>query len=181
MITKEKFRAGVGILPEQEDDLDWLLAAVVTLWEDATTRLWDLRTDFVDIVTKPRGNRPVALLLRLWPVTAITTVEVRRLSETDFTTLAADKYRLIGDRRLHRIDGSEWPEETRITFTGGVAEAAEDIQRALILQAKFTMSRMGEEKIAVKSQNFEGGSGVLEIQNFHPYFKMMVKKHKRKA
>jgi hypothetical protein len=179
MITRENFRNMVGLSAEQEDEMEILRGEVIALFEGATKRLWNAREGFIEVIT-PRGSRPTLIFLNLWPVTSITTVEVREARETDWDEVASTKYKLVGTRRLERVTGT-WAREVRVTYDGGVEEADEQIQRALAVQAKFMMARLQDENVAIRSQNFEGGSGVYETANMHPLFKMITKSKVRKA
>ena len=83
---------------------------------------------------------------------------------------------------LEKITGN-FNEVVEITYSGGYTEttAPAEVVKALETQARFLSERLSDAKIIVKSQNFEGGGGVLEDAELHPFFKKTAKKHLRRV
>jgi len=183
MIKLETFRQGVGLTAGDEDDLKLLRLTVIKMWEEATKRLWNSRTDHVETHSIGDQKEKASLWLDLWPVTSITSIYERDLDE-DFALVDSDEYNLTGRRQIVRVSQTNWrywKSFVQVTYTGGIDEADEDIQLALIAQAKFMRTRLAKEQITVQSQNFEGGAGVMLRPDFHPMFKMLAKLHKKKS
>jgi len=179
MIKLTRLREEMNLSAKDEGDLVFLRLAVIHQWETLTARKWDAREDYVQTVVI--GDlRTQTILLDLWPVDSITSVEMRDNLDDDWTTVDSDRYFVLGRRTLRLID-DWWGQNVRITYDGGVTEADEDVQQSLIAQARFLQSRLSDEKIATQSQNFEGGAGVFLAANVHPLFKMMAKSKSRKA
>lgn len=180
MITIARLRDALALDPTRDAELSLIRSQVIGGWEELTKMLWDERADHEEIF-EPRGSQHDTLLLSLQPVTAISTVEVREAFDSGWTTLADTAYMQIGRRQLRRIDGFYWPELIRVTYDGGTDAADESIQAAMIIQARFMISRTDAGKIITKSQNFEGGAGVFESADWHPHFKALAELKKRKS
>lgn len=174
MITIQRLRKAINLPAERDEDLSFIKQAVISLWEEKTAMLWNLRTARVEIHRHRISPRPRNLLLELQPATTITKVEERSTaSGASWSTLTSSNYMLFGRRQLEKL-GSPWGEIVRVTYDGGVAEADNDVQKALIVQAQFMIARFDDSKIAVSAQNFRGGAGTLEDADFHPFFKAMA-------
>lgn len=184
MIKLETFRDAVGLTAGDELDLKLLRATVISMWEAATKRLWNARTGYEeDINIGAETQTRQSLWLSLWPITTITSIEERDADE-DWETVDSDEYTRQGRRQIIRNSATSyrfWKHFVRVTYDGGASEVDEDIQMALIVQAKFMRTRMAKEQITLQSQNFEGGAGVMLRADFHPLFKQMVKIHKKKS
>lgn len=184
MITLQTFRQGVGLSVGDEDDLKLLRATVIKLWESVTKRLWNSRTDYVESINIGGDTQTVqSLWLSLWPITSITSIEERDADE-DWATVDSDEYVQQGRRQIVRKSATNfryWKHFVRVTYSGGATEVDEDIQLALIAQAKFMRTRLAKEQITLQSQNFEGGAGVMLRADLHPIFKTLAMLHKRKS
>lgn len=179
MITIPTLRAELHLGAEDDLRLTRLRLRVIKQWEKETGLKWDYRESHTETVM-PRGNRVQSVFLELSPVESIVKVEERGELDTEWTELTADEYLLLQPRTLRRV-GCWWPELVRVQYSGGAREVDTDVQEALIVQARFLSARLNDAQIAVKSQNFEGGGGVLEEAVMHPYFKRMARLYARKA
>jgi len=184
MIKLETFRDGVGLQAGDEDDLKFLRLMVIKQWETATKRPWNKETGRVEYINIGGDTQTVqSLFLELTPVTTITLIEERDADE-DWATVDSDNYVQQGRRQIVRKATTNfryWKHFVRVTYDGGTDEADEDIQQALITQAKFMRTRFAKEQITLQSQNFEGGSGVHMKADVHPFFRQLAKQHKRKS
>lgn len=187
MIKLETFRNGVGLQAGDENDLKLLRATVISLWESTTKRKWNSRTDYEQEIFVGYDGSTQTLLLELFPVDSITSIYERDADE-DYEEVDSDDYDLVGRRSVVRRDAVYiggrrrfWKTFVKVTYTGGVEEADEDVQLALIAQAKFMRSRLAKEQIGTQSQNFEGGSGVMLKPDLHPLFKTLAASKKRKC
>lgn len=178
MIPITELRDALKLAPDQDGTLAAIRLQVIALWEEHSGLLWDKRVDHEQTIRNRCELRTV--FLELIPVEQIFLVEVRSESDTDWTELEADDYLLVGARRLRRL-GADWPEFVRVTYDGGSENAPADVKQALVLQAQFMSVRTAQGTIAVKSQNFEGGGGVLEEATMHPFFKALVELKARRA
>lgn len=178
MLSIAELRDGLKLPPDQDEKLVVLKQQLISLWESQTGMLWDKRDGHIQVIRTRTRSR--VIFLELTPVTEITKVEVREPWESSWTELEASKYLLIGKRRLRRLD-ENWPELVQITYDGGTDSADALVKQALIVQANFMSVRTAAGTIAVKSQNFEGGGGVLEEATMHPFFKQVVELNSRKA
>ena len=176
MLTVADLKSGSGSIPEPE--AQERVDSAISLWERLTGRLWVRRASHVQTI-RPRTNRLRTLLLELWPVETITSVETLDDSAgATWETVTSSNYRLEGDRQLRYLAGY-WPSFVRVTYTGGYIGRNEsvdgatvvpmDVRRALLTQIEFERARFASEKIAIRSQNFEGGAGVFETADVHPY------------
>lgn len=180
MISYSRLRRELNHPMDRDDELAWIRSEVVQLWERATGRLWIRNATRVDdfLQTDEAGAR--TLLLRLWPVQSIATVQVKTSeSDVDWTTLVSTDWRIEGRRELRRIQ-RYWECLVRVTYSGGYLddEAPPDILRALVVQARFMRDRFGA-KLTVRSENFEGGGGVFETADMHPYFDATAQRYRR--
>ena len=184
MISISQLRDALKLAPELDHEIEARRDVVVALWESATQRLWNRRVDHVEII-RPRHDRLDTLLLELWPIESVTKVETRRLWETDWTELTSG-WKLTGERELTRVS-AYWECEVRVTYTGGYTEnpgigqtkTPAEIAAVLLVHAQFMQVRLAPERIAIKSQNFEGGSGVYEDADLHPLFKRLASARRR--
>lgn len=182
MIKVETLRAAlVPALPADRDaELPGLVAEITAEWERETGRPWAYRDEYEEII-RPRTERYTKVFLQLLPVEEIEKVEVRsRAGEAWVELVDGTDFELVGRRVLERV-GDYWPGQVRVTYSGGYKEAPADIQNAFIVQAKFKLARFSDGKVVVKSQNFEGGGGVLETADLAPLFKEAARKHARKV
>ena len=184
MIPISVFREGVGLQAGDENDLKLLRLTVINLWENLTKRLWNTRSAHVQYINiGHRTSTTQSLWLDLWPVSDLTKIEQRDADE-DWATVDSDEYVQQGRRQVVRKSSSNfrfWKHFVRVTYDGGTDEASEDIQLALITQAKFMRTRLSKDQITMQSQNFEGGAGVMLRADLHPFFKTLVQTHKRKS
>lgn len=185
MISIQRFRADVEFPSDDGVDLVPIaLAQVVSLWERVTCRKWAREVGRVDVI-EPKGARPSGIQLRLWPVETITKVEVAcDMAGTGGWTelLAADGgWVLAAPRTLVRI-ARYWEPAVRVTYTAGYADdaAPADVLAALTTQAKFMRVRMSTSLLGTRSQNFEGGAGVFEKADLHPFFEAQAKRYRRR-
>lgn len=183
MIKLSRLRTALGLEAKDDANLTAYRAKVVSLWERATGLKWDERTGFVETIeTEPR-TVTLYVWLSLQQVGTISKVEVRNFSDSDWEELdtsSTERYLILG-QKLRRLN-DRWKELVRVTYDGGFAEAPEDIQQALIIQIKFELQRLADEKLASKAENFGKGSvGFLETASWHPYFAKLVKQYRKKA
>lgn len=182
MIKVETLRAAlVPALPADRDaELPGLVAEIVAEWERETGSPWNYRDEYEEIIL-PRTERYNKVFLQLVPVDEVEKVEVRTRAGEDWDELVeGDDFELVGRRVLERI-GQYWERQVRVTYSGGYKEAPADVQAAFIVQAKFKLARFSDGKVVVKSQNFEGGGGVLETADMAPLFKAAAKRLARKV
>jgi hypothetical protein len=184
MIPLATFRDGLNLQAGDEDDLKLLRATVIKLWESLTKRPWNKETGRVEYHNIGGDTQTVqSLFLELMPVTTITLIEERDADE-DWATVDSDEYVQQGRRQIVRKSSTRfrfWKEFVRVTYDGGSDAVDEEIQMALIAQARFMRTRLAKEQITLQSQNFEGGAGVMLRADLHPYFKTLAKTHKRKS
>lgn len=183
MISIGEIRSRLRLAPEKDGELETIRAEVIAAWETATGRLWDRRVGHVEVI-RPAHEGIRSILLELRPVEAVTKVEVRYDGDDweETTDYQVDEHRLI------HISGY-WPDQVRVTYTGGYvanpgagqAKTPADVAMALHLQAHFVFIRMAPERIATRSQNFEGGQGVFEEATHHPYFAQLARAKRRLA
>jgi hypothetical protein len=181
MISTSRLRQELRISPNQDELVVELKSVVIDLWERATGSLWNKRTGYVEDLTIPDDEDHYYIWPALRPVTAITTIQERDRTVSSWTLLASDKY-IINGLKIEKLTDC-WSSRVRLTYTGGYDETTcpQSVKRALILQAQFMTHRLGEDKIAIKSENFEGGSGTFEEAFLHPYFLQHAKQHRRKV
>jgi len=182
MIKVETLRAALvpALPPDRDAELPGIVAEVIAEWERETGRPWNYRDEYEELVL-PRTERYTKVFLQLLPVDELATVEVRSRAGEDWEELVEDEhFELVGRRMLERI-GGYWERQVRVTYSGGYKEAPADIQNAFIVQAKFKLARFSDGKVVVKSQNFEGGGGVLETADYAPLFKSAAERHARKV
>lgn len=182
MIKVETLRAAlVPALPANRDaELPGMVAEIIAEWERETGRPWNYRDEYEELI-QPRTERYTKVFLQLMPVDEIEKVEVRTRAGQAWTELTQDTdFELVGRRALERVGGA-WERQVRVTYSGGYKEAPADIQAAFIVQAKFKLARFSDGKVVVKSQNFEGGGGVLETADMAPMFKSAAERHVRKV
>lgn len=177
MIPFEEFRSRVGFAAGSDSRVESLRSMVIALWEAETGLLWNKRTAHVEVVHNWRKARTI--FLQLTPVTSITKVEERTSSVSDdWEEITTTGYwMLLSSRKVRYLRSTVWPEFVRFTYDGGSDDVSGDIKESLVAQAKFLRNRLGDDKIVVRSQNFEGGSGVLERADLHPMFREMVRLH----
>lgn len=183
MITISQMRSRMNLPPSKDGELETIRAEVIAAWETATGRLWERRVDHVEVI-RPRHQAIDTILLELRPVEAVSKVEVRYDGDDweETTDYQVDEHRLIHT-------AGYWPDQVRVTYTGGYvatpgtgqATTPADVAMALHLQAHFVQIRMAPERIATKSQNFEGGQGVFEEATHHPYFAQLARAKRRLA
>lgn len=192
MIALSKLREKLE-LPADDDGRD-LLDALVGLWEDETKRLWTRRVAHVETIRVNQAKRIYSLFLQLWPIETVTKVEERALSDSTWTELTADQY-LLTDPNRNRLErvGTCWPALVRVTYTGGYTgeptagavppqnKTPQDIQEALLVQAKFMRERNVPGRVITQSQNFEGGAGVFLKPGLHPEFSRLAASKARKV
>lgn len=182
MISLARLRRDLQVSPDQEDALADARASAVALWEQATDRLWALRTGFVEEI-RPKITAEDTLRLRLSPVSSLSLVEERAAGESDWETLDASDYVLQAPDRLRRLDGF-WAPEVRVTYSGGYAEdtAPADVLLALVAQMRFQSVRLGQDRIAVRGQTVQGGGATfLEDGFLVPFFSKLADRHRRKG
>ena len=179
MITVPTLRKGLDLPADKDIDLTRIRNEVVALWEEETGLLWDYRDSHLEIFT-PRGIRNTRVYSTLVPVDNILLIRERSEADTSWTELESDDYQLIGRRTIRRIGGF-WKNLVEVTVQGGAREADADIQRVLILQARFELARFDDKALIVQSQNFEGGAGSYMTATMHPEFKRLAKKKARKG
>lgn len=184
MITELEVRQAVPQSAEgTRNDPAALVEAAVALWERATGRLWKYREDYQEVQYGSGGT----ILLSLWPVETITSVEERRRGSAEWITLNASSWVFIPRRTIERVTGC-WGHQVRVTYTGGVKhdgvgafKTPDDIRRGLVTQCAFMLKRWSDEKVAVKSQGFAGGSSTFfENAAIHPLLQELVDRHQRK-
>ncbi len=189
LITVAEVRKLTGTRPEDDEGLQDQRDSVVGLWEDLTCRLWERRVDHV-YNTQAVSARTNIIWLPLWPVESITKIEhVER--DGDIALIDATRYHLQGDNKVVYECGP-WAqfEEIIVTFTGGYtanptgvplpAETPADVKRVLLRQLQFERQRFANDKIMIRSQNFEGGSGAYEKATVHPSFQALAKRKRNK-
>lgn len=179
MISLSKLRAELRLPVTDEEALADLRTAVIDQWEEATGRPWAAREDYVETFCTP-GDASV-LFLGLTPVTAMVKVEERDLDDSTWEELDATDYVADG-HRLERL-GAYWARRVRVTYDGGYTETTcpGDIRAALAVQAKFMLARHANGMVAIKSNTGEGGSGVYEDADVHPYFRRVAMGRRRKV
>lgn len=183
-------------------DAERLKAQVVAHFERQTSRLWSRRVDHAQILYPTDAQaRCGEIELELLPVEGVTTVEEMQADGTWLLVDAAD-YTLTNQglgllRRLRPTftRAGRWSlRGVRVTYTGGYQDAPApgdapalmgvpvppaDIVEALYLQARYRWARQGETHLVVKSQSFEGGSGVLLDPGEHPEYTRALDAHRR--
>jgi hypothetical protein len=183
LLTIPEFRARLNFDPEQDEQVEDILAEVTSDWEKLTGRLWEKNAAIVEEFRFTRDDDKI-LWLPLTPVTAVTTVEERYLDENTYTTLTSDKYFLSSGEfgRLEKLKSS-WKPSVRVTYAGGYddTDCPDGVKRALVLQARFLQSRLADENLTTKSKSTQGGStDFFEKADFHPRFKKLAAQWRRK-
>lgn len=181
MITIPKLRELTGIGGSMEAQLPALRDLVVSMWELETGLLWDLRVGHVEVV-EPDTDRIQTIFLSLRPATTITKVRENALEEgAEWEDVEVAKYMLIGDRRLRRLS-DWWGPLVEVTYTGGVEEATEEIQKALATQARFLLDRLSGDRIVSRQLAVaQAGTAQYEQADLHPFFKALARRHARTA
>lgn len=180
MISYPRFRKELGIDADQEEGIVGLREEVLDLWDRVTGRPWRYAASRVDEFFNDDDCGVRTIWLHLWPVVSIASVEVKTgESDTDWTALTTLDWRLNGNREVRRIS-RYWELLVRVTYAAGYQDdqAPEDVLRALVVQARFLRARVGD-KLTVRSENFEGGGGVFEEADLHPYFKATAARYRR--
>ena len=180
MITTDQMRRELALPAERESEYSDLKDGVIALWEAETRLLWNARTDHVqEVRVRPQGR--TMLLLELVNVSSVTSVEGKYDTDDDWTDVDEEDYEVEGDRRLVNKDGGWTYDRVRVTYTGGYSAAPADVQRALLVQLKFENQRLGVEKVGLKGQSFQGGTGTFETGTLAPFFEAAAKRRGRKA
>lgn len=188
MIKIEELRAELKLPPKEDAKLVGLLDEVVELWEQRTGRLWLRREDYVQVLV-PQTDASRTLSLALWPVEEVTKVEeLDQYVTSEWEELDSAYYRVMfGNVLEKRGFDTAWKPTVRVTYTGGYAAVGStyatpgDVKRALITQIKFMLGRLSDSNLLIKSQNFEGGSGVFEEAALHPMFERVARQKARKS
>lgn len=180
LISISKLRGSNVLSALQDYDLEALRDEVESLWEQQTGRLWGRRTNHIQVFD-PIRSFTRSLFLELWPITSISLVEEAGDFDGVWRTLSSSEYMVVGDHQLRRVAGF-WECLVRVTYTGGYTTdtCPADVRRALVTQAEFITQRTSPEKLIIQSQNFEGGSGVLEEAFLHPFFQNLARQRARK-
>lgn len=164
-------------------NLDALRQQVIDLWELQTCRLWEERVGYVQEIIPPRGDDVRTIFLELWPITTITKVE--QWTGNEYTEVLAADYYQYHSHGLRLSSEGCWLSRIRVTYTAGYLsdDLPEDVRYALLIQAKFMLSRImqGNLLIVSGSQSFDGGNTQYLAPNLHPYFEDLAKKRKRKT
>ena len=185
MIKITTLRRHLNWPAERDQELEFLRDVVIDLWESATMRLWNARTGHVEVISNDCPRRTI--FLELWPITTITTVEEQKRDESTWEALDSDEFKTYLDHGLERISGvnnsttTKFEPNVRVTYDGGVTEASKDIQQALCVQAAFMNARFADEKVDMRSKAIKDASTSYEVANYHPFFRMMAQRHKRKG
>ena len=182
LISIKQLRADLKSGPDDDADLAMLLSVATDQWEQETGRPWLKATGAV-FEYIPVDDRQTKLWLPLTPVTAVTKVEWRKVTESTWTTLATDTYFLASTKfgRLERLK-SNWEERVQVTYNGGYDETntPDGVKHALITQIRFLRARLEEESIASRGKSVQGGSVTfLEKADLHPLFRSMAARWRR--
>lgn len=160
---------------------------VVSLWETATGRLWSRRVGHVEY--RSGAMNPKLILLGLWPIEVITSVEYRPDGSSSWTAYDASAYVFESPRTLEKLSG-QWESRVRITYTGGYtdspdagqAKTPEDVKRALLTQAQFMTLRLAGSNVHLRSIGAAGGSSsFLEEATLHPLVEELAMRYARKT
>lgn len=178
MISLSRLRDALGTKPEDDPKVELIRAEVIAQWDSATNRSWQLET----VVEKFYPECTNYIYLNKFPVTGITLVRERVKTSTTWTTIPSTAYIQMDSNGLEKITGN-FSEVVEVSYSGGYSEttAPAEIVKALETQARFLSERLSDAKIIVKSQNFEGGGGVLEDAEQHPFFKKIAKRYIRRV
>lgn len=176
MISLSRLRAALSLSAGEDQKVERTRSVVIAQFEQDTGYLWNAREDYVQSSKIPEFSNYVELALR--PVTTITLVRTS-VGAGGFSDLSSSNYMILNNRLLS-LAGS-WPMFVEVTMDGGYDETTcpEDIQYALEVQAKYMLARQDAAHLVVRSQNFEGGSGVFESADRHPVFIAAVRAHRR--
>lgn len=179
MISLLKLRSRIPVATDQAILVEEIRESVMDQFESLSGWIWREYTDEV-VVLEPDTERSLTLCIPYKNITTLTTVRTRSLGNATWTTLPVTSYDSAELNRLVRI-GQTWEELIELTITGGYAAAPEDIQEALITQAKFQLDRFSDEKISINSQGSKGGSAQYIDSPHHPHFLRVVDYYRRRA
>lgn len=182
MLKIEDLRKALELPPEKDLDLEVLRDEVIALWESVTGRLWNGRDNHVEEFSLLKDDDSI-IWLNLWPITEVTKVEVRGITQSAFTELTDDQYVVGPENRLRRLNAF-WLYNVKVTYKGGYDESTcpSEIRNVLLLQARFMKERHSNERIFAKGSSMQGGSTQFyEEAYLHPSFKRLATIMKRKA
>jgi len=168
--------------PDQDASLVSIRDQVIGLFESKTGARWKFEEDHVETLY-PDHDRLTLLRVELRPIVELTKVEEMDLfpgatfEEQDLAGVL-----VIGDRQLRKLSGF-WRRVVRLTYDGGWTDATcpAEVREALLLQAAFQQERHSDQKLAVSSTNFEGGSGVYLDAEMHPVFRRCCEARARRS
>lgn len=189
MISITRLRAALKFPADRDSELELLRDAVISIFEARTHRNWMRRTGYIE-TRRTLGDTYSLYLGELRPVESVKTVEERLKNDGTWVTLDPASYLLeLGlIARIEKI-GAPFATNVRVTFDGGYTHdttiltayiTPSDIANALEIQARFIVNRMNDEKIATRSQSFDGVVAALEEADLHPLFNSTVAKYARR-
>lgn len=182
MLKIEDLRRALQLPPDNDGELELIREEVVSLWESTTGRLWNIREDHVEEFSLLKNDDSI-IWLNLWPIDAVSLVEVREITQSAYSELAADQYVIGPENRLRRLNNF-WTPNVKVTYDGGYDEdtCPPDVRNVLLLQARFMKERHSNERIFAKGSSMQGGSTQFyEEAYLHPTFKRLASIMKRKA
>jgi hypothetical protein len=179
MISMEEFRSQLSIPPSKDEMAKRLRDVVVSLWEDHTRRKWSKDTVTKQfIIRRPLTDR--TLFLNLYPIVAVVSVK-DGASQADLEVVTPTDYFVDHDAGTIERFGSNWNTVVEVNWTGGYEEVDDmAIREALIVQARFLLNRHSDDKIAMASQGFQGGSSSFLAADLHPFFKRVARSKEMK-
>ncbi len=191
---------------ESDDQLQFLRDTVVALWESATRRLWDRRTDHVQEINLDERylQRKRFIYPELYPVE---TIAVREFDDDEDVSLEPDlvagtDYVLRATKgeikRLTRpVFGvtlnrdANWKENVRLTITGGFGEGGAavpaDVTKALMVQLTFMQQRLTADLVHLSSQSIAAPGAAnpaaqfLQPAHWQPFFRQTVNRRMLRA
>lgn len=195
-----KARMGAAEVVMSDDDLDALVAAVVSQWEELTLRLWLRRVGHVEEI---RVESPITVLRpSLTPIASVSLVEELTIEPGDtpplnYVTVPAAEYR-VAQGKIYRLTSgghfAYWSAlGARITYTGGyypavapgatqtdTPAAPSDVLTALYIQAEFLSMRTDQQRLVVaESRSMDGQNTKYLRPDYHPMFLETAARHRR--
>lgn len=174
--------AGVG-LPSDAEQLNALMSAAESQWEELTGRPWETMTGDV-VVLRMDNDRRTKLWLPRTPVTAVTKIETRSAFTQTYSDLASTSWMLVDGTTgcIERTDGAFWSEYAKVTYNGGYAQNAvpNDVRLAIAVQVRFMHVRLAPERLVLRGGIGRGGTvDMLERSDFHPLFLSTARTRRR--
>lgn len=180
MLTNLELREHLRLPPDKDAEVEALRTSVIDMFEVETHGLWNARTGYVEEVLL-RTDRVTTIPLRLRPVSSVTLVEQRTLTDAEFTAAEAGDFVLEEGARIRWLSGY-FLRSVRVTYTGGWSSTTvpSSVKRALIVQARFSLARTMGENLITSSQAVENaGSTILLKPDLHPLFAKSCEQWKR--